>query len=126
MNGMNFTHTERTRPQQVDPRLYASTAPGPGRRPGSKVRTPFEGAHRSSKVRILENPDDSFEGAQAFPRCARKTAHLRRIGRRDRLWWPFSRRLRPTSPWFGSSFILPPSSFLRALLRSSNSLTMAV
>jgi hypothetical protein len=46
--------------------------------PGSKVRTSFEDAHWFSKVRILENPDDSFEGAHPFPRCALKTAHLRR------------------------------------------------
>jgi hypothetical protein len=36
------------------------------------VRTPFEDAHRFSKVRILENPDDFFEDAHPFPRCARK------------------------------------------------------
>jgi hypothetical protein len=44
----------------------------------SKVRTGFEDAHPCSKVRILENPDDSFEGAHPFPRCAPKTAHLRK------------------------------------------------
>jgi hypothetical protein len=42
-----------------------------------KVRTWFEDAHRFRKVRILENPDDSFEDAHPFPRCALKTAHLR-------------------------------------------------
>src|ERR1700722_11133096 len=62
----------RSRPKQVSARLYASTAPSPGRRPGSKVRTGFEDAHRFSKVRILENPGDSFEDAHLFPRCARK------------------------------------------------------
>ena len=35
-----------------------------------KVRTLFEGAHLFRKVRILENPDDSFEDAHLFPRCA--------------------------------------------------------
>ena len=44
----------------------------------SKVRTGFEDAHPFSTVRILENPDDSFEGAHPFPRCAPKTAHLRK------------------------------------------------
>jgi hypothetical protein len=100
MNDMNFVHTERTRPQQVaaridastapgagralprpkpmGARLYASTAPGPGRRPGSKVRTPLRRCAPFSKVRILENPDVFFEDAQAFTRCAHKTAHLRR------------------------------------------------
>jgi hypothetical protein len=43
-----------------------------------KVRTLFEDAHRFRKVRILENPDVSFEEAHPFPRCAPKTAHLRR------------------------------------------------
>jgi hypothetical protein len=136
MNEMNFTQAERTRPKQVAARLYASTAPGPGPCPGSKVRTCFEDAHRFSKVRILENPDDFFEDAQAFPRCARKTAHLRGTLRRERLWWPVSWRLWPTSLRLGSSFIpdmgsgfkatLPPSSFPQALLRLPNSLTMAV
>ena len=54
-----------------------STAPGPGRCPGSKVRTLFEGAHPFRKVSILENPEDSFEDAHLFRRCAPKTAHLR-------------------------------------------------
>ena len=133
---VNFMQAERTRPQQLDARLYASTAPGPGLCPGSKVRTPFEDAHRFSKVRILENPEVFFEGAQAFARCARKTAHLRGTLRRERLWWPVSWRLWPTSLRLGSSFIpdmgsgfkatLPPSSFPQALLRLPNSLTMAV
>jgi hypothetical protein len=43
-----------------------------------KVRRLFEDAQAFRKVRILENPDDFFEGAHPFPRCARKTAHLRR------------------------------------------------
>jgi hypothetical protein len=43
----------------------------------SKVRTLFEGAQPFSKVRILENPEDFFEGAQPLPRCAPKCAHLR-------------------------------------------------
>jgi hypothetical protein len=56
-----------------------------GRRRGrrslaSKVRTAFEGAHQSRKVRILENPEDSFEGAHLFPRCATFGAHLRTAG----------------------------------------------
>jgi hypothetical protein len=42
-----------------------------------KVRTLFEDAHQIRRVRILEKPEDSFEGAQLFPRCAPKTAHLR-------------------------------------------------
>ena len=42
--------------------------------PGSKVRTPFEDAQANSKVRILENPGDFFEGAHPFPRCARKVS----------------------------------------------------
>jgi hypothetical protein len=49
-----------------------------------KVRTGFEDAHPFREVRILENPDDFFEDAQPFPRCAPKTAHLRgalRLGR---------------------------------------------
>jgi hypothetical protein len=43
-----------------------------------KVRKLFEDAHRFAKVRILENPGDLFEDAHPFPRCARKTAHLRK------------------------------------------------
>ena len=82
-SGMPPCRTQRTRPQPVAARLYASTAPGPGPCPGSKVRTPFEDAHRISKVRILENPDDFFEGAHPFARCAQKTAHLRRNGARE-------------------------------------------
>jgi hypothetical protein len=135
-NEIDFMQAERTRPQQVDARLYAPTAPGPGQRPGSKVPTRFEDAQGFSKVRILENPEVFFEGAQAFARCARKTAHLRGTLRRERLWWPVSWRLWPTSLRLGSSFIpdmgsgfkatLPPSSFPQALLRLPNSLTMAV
>jgi hypothetical protein len=45
--------------------------------PCSKVRKLFEGAQGFRKVRILENPEDSFEDAHPFSRCARKTAHLR-------------------------------------------------
>ena len=50
----------------------------------------FEGAQplrrcsRFSKVSILENPEDFFEDAHPFPRCAPKTAHLRRRGEKDR------------------------------------------
>jgi len=66
-------------PTQVAARLDAATAPGPGPCPGSKVRTPFEDAHPNSKVRILENPGDFFEGAHPFPRCAPKSEHLRRL-----------------------------------------------
>jgi hypothetical protein len=43
-----------------------------------KVRTLFEGAQAFRKVRILENPGDSFEDAHPFPRCAPKTAQLRK------------------------------------------------
>jgi hypothetical protein len=43
-----------------------------------KVRNLFEGAQQFSKVRILENAGDSFKDAPPFPRCAPKTAHLRR------------------------------------------------
>jgi hypothetical protein len=68
---------KQSRPKQVTARLYASTAPGPGQRPGSKVRTAFEDAHGFRKVRILENPGDFFEDAHPFPRCAQKSAHLR-------------------------------------------------
>jgi hypothetical protein len=50
----------------------------------SKVRTAPEGAQPFAKVRILENPDDSFEDAHPFPRCAPKSAHLRGTARRDR------------------------------------------
>jgi hypothetical protein len=50
----------------------------------SKVRTAPEGAQPFAKVRILENPDDSFEDAHPFTRCAPETAHLRGIARRDR------------------------------------------
>jgi hypothetical protein len=70
--------SQRPRPKPAAARLYASTAPGPGRCPGSKVRTPFEDAQRFWEVRILENPGDFFEDAHPFPRCARKSAHLRR------------------------------------------------
>jgi hypothetical protein len=42
-----------------------------------KMRTGFEGAHGFREVRILENPEDSFEDAHPFPRCAPETAHLR-------------------------------------------------
>jgi hypothetical protein len=45
--------------------------------PCSKVRKLFEGAQGFRKVRILENPEDLFEDAHPFPRCARKTANLR-------------------------------------------------
>jgi hypothetical protein len=57
----------------------SGTAPASGyprARALRKVRTPFEDAHAFSKVRILENPDDFFEDAQPFPRCAQKTVHL--------------------------------------------------
>ena len=47
-----------------------------GTRP-SKMRTGFEDAQLLDAVRILENPEDLFEGAHPFPRCARKSAHLR-------------------------------------------------
>src|SRR5580658_8466944 len=86
MQETNFVHTQRTRPKRVAARLGRSTAPGAGRAL-PKVRTGFEDAHCFSKVRILENPDDSFEDAQAFTRCARKTAHLRGTERRVRLPW---------------------------------------
>ena len=43
-----------------------------------KVRNLFEDAHWFRKVSILENLDDSFEDAHPFPRCAPKSAHLRR------------------------------------------------
>src|SRR5580700_2574544 len=83
--------TIESRPRPAAARLYASTAPGPGRCPGSKVRTSFEDAHRIRKVRILENPDVFFEDAHPFPRCARKTAHLRERrserGSRPKQWW---------------------------------------
>ena len=49
-----------------------------GRGPASKVRTLFEDAQAFRKVRILEKPEDFFEDAHLFPRCAPKTAHLRR------------------------------------------------
>jgi hypothetical protein len=76
-----FSKTMQSRPKPAAARLYASTAPGPGPCPGSKMRTPFEDAHPFSKVRILENLDDSFEDAHPFPRCARETEHLRRTVR---------------------------------------------
>jgi hypothetical protein len=38
----------------------------------SKMRTLFEDAHPFRKVSILENPEDSFEDAHLFARCARK------------------------------------------------------
>jgi hypothetical protein len=37
-----------------------------------KVLTLFEDAHPFRKVSILENPEDSFEDAHLFARCARK------------------------------------------------------
>src|SRR5580704_19150217 len=69
---------KQPRPKPAAARLYAPTAPGPGRCPGSKVRTVFEDAHHFREVRILENPGDFFEDAHPFPRCARKTAQLRK------------------------------------------------
>src|ERR1700733_3802568 len=87
MNQTNFVQIQRTRPEPAGARLYASTAPGPGRRPGSKVCTGFEDEHRFRKVRILENPEVFFEGAQAFTRCAQKTSRLRNgVSQRARLW----------------------------------------
>src|ERR1700722_8054678 len=71
MNAIRLKTTP-SKPKAAAARLYASSAPGPGHRPGSKVRTPFEDAHGFSKVRILENPDDFFEDAHRFARCARK------------------------------------------------------
>ena len=56
-----------------------------GRGPASKMRSPFEDAHRFRKVRILENAGDSFEDAHPFTRCAPKTAMLER-GRETEDW----------------------------------------
>ena len=61
MNETKFVQTKRTRPKQVAARLYASTAPGAGRRPGSKVAqapsedagTVFESAHLGKPRRFL-------------------------------------------------------------------------
>jgi hypothetical protein len=92
----SYVQRKPARPRPDAARLYASPAPGParlsstlrlrpegsspksGQSPGSKVRTWFEGAHCFSKVRILENLGDFFEDAHPFPRCARKSEHLRR------------------------------------------------
>jgi hypothetical protein len=54
------------------------------------MRTLFEDAHPFSKVRILENLDDSFEDAHPFPRCARETEHLRRTVR-EAVWFAVTR-----------------------------------
>ena len=51
---------------------------------GSRAVPWFEGAQLVRrcagfrKVRILENPEDFFEDAHPFPRCARKSANPRR------------------------------------------------
>jgi len=66
-------------------RVYAVQGRGP-----SKMRTLFEGAQPFRKVRILENPDDSFEDAHPFPRCAPKTEHLRITTSRSGLKAEFS------------------------------------
>jgi hypothetical protein len=76
-------HASRSRPKQVPARLYATTAPGAGPRPCLKVRNLFEDAHGFRKVRIWENLENSFEGAHPFRRCAPKSAHLRRGGRKS-------------------------------------------
>jgi hypothetical protein len=69
----NFSkHSERGRSQWLRASIrqrHRVQGQGP-----AKVRTSFEDAHPSSNVRILENPDDSFEDAQPFPRCARKVS----------------------------------------------------
>jgi hypothetical protein len=56
------------------------------------VRTMVEDAHQKRKVRILENPDDSFEDAQPFSKvrnfwCA--------SSRRKKRGWVFRRRRLP-------------------------------
>jgi hypothetical protein len=79
----SFPNTQ-SRPRAVATRLDASTAPGPRRRPDSKVRTAYEDARCFSSVRILGNPDDSFEDAHRFRTCAREIEHLRRTLRRGR------------------------------------------
>src|SRR5579872_6893663 len=61
-----------------------------------KVRRGFEGAQGFRRVRILENLRDFFEGAHPFPRCAPKTAHLRR-GERCQTE-PFDRFILTQSP----------------------------
>src|SRR5580698_4242704 len=81
------------------------TAPASGypraRGPASKVRSSFEGAHHFLKVRILENAGDSFEDAHPFPRCARKSAHLR-------IWGVSGTSARKTASW--GRFALNPKS----------------
>ena len=55
--------TKRSKPKPAVARLYARTAPGPRARcPCSEgAHSLSEDAHRFRKVRILENPEDSFE-----------------------------------------------------------------
>jgi hypothetical protein len=59
MNEMNFLQTQRARPQQVAARLEASTAPGPGQRPGEGAHSLrrcapfFESAHLGKPRRFL-------------------------------------------------------------------------
>jgi hypothetical protein len=72
MNEKKLVQTKRTRPKQWL-RAFIPQRHRVQGRALAKVRTGFEGAHCFRKVRILENPDDSFEDAHVFPRCAPKT-----------------------------------------------------
>jgi hypothetical protein len=73
---MTFGQKRRTVGQS---RRLRVSAGGP-----SKVRTGFEDAQLFRKVRILENPEDFFEDAHPFPRCAPKTEDLQRTTGRNR------------------------------------------
>ena len=106
----SFQHNTTQQRVEADASVYTTlrengTAPASGGRgPASKVRTSFEDAHHFSKVRILENPEDSFEDAHPFPRCARK---VRTFAER----WPGASR----SSWVGHTLSVPESTRRRPL-----------
>ena len=72
MNENRF-ETTTSRPKPAGARWNASTAPGPGGALVRRCATGFEDAHRCRKCAFLGNPDDSFEDAHPFPRCAQES-----------------------------------------------------
>ena len=79
MNEMNFVQTKRSRPRQWLRDFTRQRRRDQGTAL-AKVRTGFEGCAPFSKVRILENPDDSFEDAQPFSKVPTFGEHLRLDG----------------------------------------------
>ena len=118
-NGILFK-TRPSRPKPVAARLYASTAPGPGHRPGRRC-TVFEGAHQSRKVRILENLDDSFEDAHPFPRCA---TIWYASSRRKQRGWVFRRRRWPRMAAGSRRRLDWPGSFIQPARRAKLGLAL--